>query len=68
MYRGYLYIIGLIIIATALMITGGFWFESIQCENRWQDRDSEFSVTTGCLVEYEGVMVPEDRVWFERNR
>lgn len=44
---------------------GATWFKSSQCEARYEV--SEYSVFTKCMVLHEGQMVPEDRVWFERN-
>ena len=47
---------------------GAVWFKSEQCQARWADsRESEWGLLSGCLVEDNGQMVPEDRIWFERN-
>ena len=43
-------------------------FFSVRCDARWADtRPSQWTPISGCLVESNGKMVPEDRIWFERN-
>ena len=36
----------------------------LKCNIRWPDRTHEIQLFAGCLVEHEGFMVPEDRIWF----
>lgn len=46
------------------LITGIVWLKGVQCEARWPD--SQYSFMTKCMVNQDGVYVPEDRIWFDR--
>jgi len=46
----------------------GLIYDIERCDSRWPNRESSWGFFSGCLVEHKGVMVPEDRVWFERNQ
>ena len=37
------------------------------CNARWPDRPHEWGLLSGCMVEHNGQMIPEDRIWFERQ-
>jgi len=57
------------------LVMGGIFaaaypLQKMACESRWSQsgRVAEFGIFQGCLVESNSVMVPENRVWYERNQ
>lgn len=52
------------IVITALLFSGAYWVKSSQCLARWDD--STYTFWTKCMVNQDGVYVPEDRIWFDR--
>ena len=48
-----------------LILGGSAVFKAVSCNARYDV--SQYGIFTGCMVQHEGQMVPEDRVWFERN-
>ena len=63
-----------LIAATGIMlgsaIGGAYYLGKRGCEARWEhtDRETSHGFFQGCLVETDGVLVPEDRIWYERNQ
>lgn len=37
-------------------------FSSQGCSNRWSGLNTEYTMTGGCVVEWEGQMLPESRI------
>lgn len=55
------------VLAVALgLMTVSFWFANLMaakaCDALWPDRNHEFQLFWGCLVEYDGNMVPQERL------
>lgn len=50
------------------VIWGAVWFNEAQCHARWRDQSVEWSILTGCMIMTDGRLVPESRLWFERNK
>jgi len=47
-----------------ILAAAGYWFvSSIGCSNRWEysGLQSKFGTTTGCMINYKGAWIPEDR-------
>lgn len=61
---------GIMALAMGGIFAAAYPFQKAACESRWSQsgRASEFGIFQGCLVESNGVMVPENRVWYERNK
>ena len=57
-------VIGMVIWLVVLLGVAAV-FNSISCDARYDV--SQYGIFTGCMVQHEGQMVPEDRIWFERN-
>lgn len=56
------------IIAGAMIVGAVTWLKCERFHARWVDSgQSERDIVRGCLVENNGYMVPEDRIWFERS-
>ena len=58
----------LVIIIVLLPFAGPIYFlENKSCHSKWEQvGHTEYGFFTGCLVEYEGRLVPADKVWFDR--
>ena len=51
-----------------LVGVGAIWLKQTECSARWDGvRKSEWSIFSGCRVESRGKMIPETRIWYERN-
>jgi hypothetical protein len=63
-------IIIVVVVAVAGALSVGLTLKKMQCEARWADtgRTAEWGYLSQCRVESGGKMVPEDRIWYERNQ
>ena len=62
--------VALIVLVCGVIIlgAGAIMYNSTACYSRWDDsRKSQWGFFSGCRVESAGKMVPESRIWFERN-
>ena len=62
-------IIAILLVVFAMFFGIGMLFTAKSCHVRWErtDRAVTWGVFSGCLVESNDQMVPEARVWYERN-
>jgi len=59
----------LIFVFVSIVLGGGaILYHSTACHARWDgSRVSQWGLFSGCRWESEGKLVPESRIWFERN-
>lgn len=50
------------VLLLVVIIVAAYFFNTMSCPARWPDNEAKYGVVTGCMVNWGGTWVPEDRV------